>query len=73
MIPMIRKELDAEISNLQLFSEVAETLDRLRERNLKFAVCTNLAYEYGAAVRKLLPDMAAYVFSYEIGLTVPQN
>ena len=71
LIPMIRKELDEEIGNLQLFSEVAETLDRLRERNLKIAVCTNLAYEYGAAVRKRLPDVAAYVFSYETGFAKP--
>ena len=71
LIPTIRKELDAEIGNLQLFPEVAETLDRVRERNLKIAVCSNLAYEYGEAVRTLLPDMAAYVFSYEIGFAKP--
>ena len=71
LIPTIRKELDAEIGKLRLFPEVAETFDRLHDRHLKIAVCSNLAYEYGEPVRKLLPGMAAYVFSYEIGFAKP--
>ena len=71
LLPTIRTELDAEIGKLQLFPDIAETFDRLREQNLKIAVCSNLAYEYGAAVRKLLPNITAHVFSYEIGFAKP--
>ena len=34
-------------------------------------MCSNLAAEYGPAVLGLLPDLDAYVLSYEVGLAKP--
>jgi len=37
------------------------------------AVCSNLAFEYGPAVRRLLPELDAYVFSFEVGAKKPDG
>lgn len=70
-LPDIRRDLASEIAGLRLFDEVPQTLRRLRDAGLRIAVCSNLAYEYGARVRELMPDVDAYVFSYEQGVAKP--
>lgn len=56
---------------MRLFDEVSVTLRKLRAAGMQIAVCSNLAYEYGTAVRRLLPDLDAYLFSYELGAAKP--
>lgn len=68
---MIRRELEVELSALQLFGDVAPTLQALRTSGIRIGICSNLAAEYGSAVRRLLPDMDAYVLSYEVGACKP--
>lgn len=71
LIPVMRKELENETSALQLFDDVEDVIRQLRSCNKKVAVCSNLAAEYGPVVRTMLPDMDAYVFSFEVGEAKP--
>lgn len=72
LMPVIRSELDEEIAGLELFGEVGEVLRELRAAGIAVAVCSNLAFEYGPAVRRLLPTLDAYVLSYEAGAAKPE-
>ncbi len=72
LMPDIRAELDAEIEGLELFPEVEEVLGKLRAAGITIAVCSNLAFEYGPAVRRLLPALDGYVLSYEVGAAKPE-
>ena len=67
----LREELNLEVSSFQLFQGVDQTLPHLKELGLRVGLCSNLAYEYGSTVRKLLPGLDSYVFSYEVGVTKP--
>ena len=69
---VIRSELAAEIAGLELFPEVDKVLRELRAAGIAVAVCSNLAFEYGPAVRRLLPTLDAYVLSYEAGAAKPE-
>lgn len=71
LLPDIEADLAEELAGLRLFAEVPELLARARRAGLRLAVCSNLAAEYGPAVRGLLPDLDAYVLSYEVGLVKP--
>lgn len=46
-------------------------LGHLRTAGFRIAVCSNLAYEYGEPLRRLVPDLDAYVLSYEQGVAKP--
>jgi len=71
LVPTIRRELKAELRALRLFDDVAPTLQALRAAGVRIGVCSNLAAEYGPAVRRLLPELDAYVLSYEVGAVKP--
>lgn len=71
LIPLMRSELEDELCKLALFNDVAAVIKQLRSCNKKIAVCSNLAAEYGSVVKTMLPDMDAYVFSYEVGEAKP--
>ncbi|MCP4232290.1 MAG: HAD family hydrolase [Aestuariibacter sp.] len=71
MLPVIQQELADEIASLRLFPEVDLTLRKLRATGKRITVCSNLAAEYGATVRQLLPNLDAYVLSYEVGAAKP--
>jgi HAD superfamily hydrolase (TIGR01509 family) len=64
-------DLAEELSGLRLFPEVPDVLAKARAAGLRLAVCSNLAYEYGPAVRGLVPELDAYVLSYEVGVAKP--
>lgn len=66
-------ELDEEVTGLQLFDEVETVLVRLRKAGLRLAMCSNLAFEYGASVRQLLPDLDVYILSFEVGAAKPDR
>lgn len=70
-LDVILPDLAEELSGLRLFPEVADALAKARAAGLRLAVCSNLAYEYGPAVRGLVPELDAYVLSYEVGVAKP--
>ncbi|MBU9439544.1 HAD hydrolase-like protein [Burkholderia multivorans] len=71
LLPEIEADLAEELAGLRLFAEVPELLARARRAGLRLAVCSNLAAEYGPAVRSLLPGLDAYILSYEVGVAKP--
>lgn len=48
-----------------------EAIDLLQGVGIKVGICSNLSMPYGAAVKRLCPDLDAYGFSYEIGVLKP--
>jgi len=70
-LDLMEADLAEELAGLRLFPEVPEVLVKARAAGLRLAVCSNLAREYGPAVRDLLPGLDAYVFSYEVGVAKP--
>ena len=66
------RELSDELAGLRLFDDVPNVLRRARDAGLRLAVCSNLASEYGTAVRRLLPDLDAHILSYEVGAAKPE-
>lgn len=71
LIPQIQQELATEVAQLGLFGEVVPVLQRARAAGLRVAVVSNLAQAYGPVVRRLLPDLDAYILSYEVGVAKP--
>lgn len=71
VLPEFTRELTAELADLHLFADAAVALQRVRDAGLKAVVCSNLAYEYGDAVRRLAPGLDGYILSYEVGLAKP--
>ena len=70
-LEVMEADLAEELSGLRLFPEVPDVLAKARAAGLRLAVCSNLAQEYGRAVRSLLPGLDAYVLSYEVGVAKP--
>ncbi len=70
-LDIMEADLAEELSGLRLFPEVPDVLAKARAAGLRLAVCSNLAYEYGPAVRGLVPELDAYVLSYEGGVAKP--
>ncbi|MDN4511977.1 HAD family hydrolase [Pseudomonas sp. 2,4-D] len=67
----IESDLQREIESIEVFHDARDAIAILHEHGIATAVCSNLAAPYGAAVKKLLPDLNAYSFSYELGVTKP--
>ncbi|MGO3987231.1 HAD family hydrolase [Pseudomonas sp. SAS7] len=67
----MESDLHREIESIDVFPDARDAIALLHEHGLATAVCSNLAAPYGPAVKKLLPDLNAYSFSYELGVTKP--
>lgn len=63
--------LTEELSSLKLYEDALEAIHMLQATGLKVGLCSNLAAPYGPAVRRLLPGVDAYGFSFEIGAVKP--
>jgi len=69
----IESDLQREIESIEVFQDSRDAITLLHEHSIATAVCSNLAAPYGPAVKKLLPDLNAYAFSYELGVTKPDT
>lgn len=67
----IQTQLDEELAGIQAYPDAIDAVNLLKDADVRVAVCSNLAMPYGAAVRRLFPQMDAYGFSYELGWTKP--
>ena len=67
----LRAGLDDELAGLFVYADVAAPLARLHAEGMCVAVCSNLASAYGPSVRRLLPAVSDFVFSYEVGAVKP--
>lgn len=70
----INNDLQLELRTIELYADTVPTLQSLKEKGYKIALCSNLAMPYGEQLRKLLPDFFdAVVFSYEVGTIKPEH
>lgn len=67
----MKSDLQREIESIEVFPDARDAIALLHEHGVATAICSNLAAPYGPAVKKLLPDLNAYSFSYELGVTKP--
>ncbi|MCC4118446.1 HAD family hydrolase [Aromatoleum toluclasticum] len=69
--PAIYQELAEDLTGYRLFEDVAPTLQRLRADGCRIVVCSNLAHPYAEVVRRLLPGLDGYIFSFQVGAKKP--
>lgn len=67
----LEQVLEEELAGLKLFPDALEAIALLQDAGVKTAVCSNLAAPYGPSVRRLLPGLSAYGFSYSVGAAKP--
>jgi HAD superfamily hydrolase (TIGR01549 family) len=64
--------LEEETRSVQLFEDTLNTIDALQAEGVHVSVCSNLAHAYGEPVRRLLPSIKDFIFSYEVGRVKPE-
>jgi HAD superfamily hydrolase (TIGR01549 family) len=69
----LNSDLNQELSSIELYGDTLRTLAQLKHLGFKVAVCSNLATPYGEAVFPMLPDLDAYIWSYEAGYIKPET
>lgn len=69
----LQRDLNAEVSSIRPFTDTLPTLNLLRNRGFKLGLCSNLALDYAATIRYLLPiEFNAYVWSFETETIKPE-
>lgn len=64
--------LSAEIESIELFEDVATSLQQLRQSGIKLALCSNLAAPYAQPITEVLPiSLDAYTWSFSAGAIKP--
>ncbi|MCT8088720.1 HAD family hydrolase [Acinetobacter sp. C_4_1] len=70
----IKEDFQEELKTIELYEDTVSTLQNLKERGYKIALCSNLARPYGEQLKKLIPDLFDFiVFSYEVGYIKPEQ
>ena len=70
----INDDLQFELNTIELYEDTIPTLQTLKNRGFKIALCSNLAMPYGERLRTLLPSLFdVVVFSYEVGSIKPEQ
>jgi phosphoglycolate phosphatase-like HAD superfamily hydrolase len=69
LLNQISEEISQELDSLGLFEDVFPTLNKLHEKGIPIAVCSNLAHPYGRAI-ELLPAHIVEMKNRGIGTTV---
>lgn len=72
MYESLKAALELEHQHMNLYEDVEPALRALRSRGATIGLCSNLAHGYGQRVRQLLPEMDAYILSYEVGHRKPE-
>lgn len=70
----INEDLQFELDTIKLYEDVVITLQDLKNKGFKLALCSNLAMPYGEQLKTLLPSLFdAIVFSYEVSSIKPEQ
>lgn len=64
--------VEDDTAGVGLFPDAVAAIETLAAMAVPFVICSNLAYGYGAAVRRLVPTAMACVMSYEVGHIKPE-
>lgn len=74
LIDQIQSQIQEELTSLTLYEDVLPTLAKLHKHNIPIAICSNLAFPYGAAIDLLLDKHPLIrALSYEIGFIKPER
>lgn len=65
-------DLEEELRSIELFEDALPAIEALRSAGIKVGICSNLAAPYGEPIKRLLPLLDAYAFSFEIGAMKPE-
>lgn len=68
----LERDLFEELASVRAFDDALPTLQALRDRGLRLALCSNLASPYAVPAQLLLPAMDAYGFSFVVGAVKPR-
>lgn len=68
----LQTDLEQEIQSIDLFKDTLAAIGALKSAGIKVGVCSNLAAPYGEPLKRLLPVLDAYAFSFEIGAMKPE-
>jgi HAD superfamily hydrolase (TIGR01549 family) len=71
--PSDLSKLYNEASDLHLYEDTIEFVERCKTDGMKIGICSNLAYHYGTKVKSLLPLVDQFTFSFEVGAIKPQR
>lgn len=67
----IESALRTELESNEVFPDATSAIATLQQHRVTVGISSNLAKPYGAAVKKLFPQLDAYAFSYEVGAAKP--
>lgn len=68
----LERDIYAELASVRVFSDVHVTLELLRRKGIKTALCSNLAAAYAVPAKTMLPAFDSYAFSFEVGAIKPE-
>jgi HAD superfamily hydrolase (TIGR01549 family) len=66
-----KQMLEKELRSIHIYPEVNVLLKKLKNNNITTMMCSNLAFPYGNAAKKLTYPLDHYVLSYDIGYIKP--
>lgn len=68
----LEADLRAELGSIQLYPEVIDVLNAVRQQGVKLAIASNLAQPYAEPLLRLLPfPFDVYAWSFEVGALKP--
>jgi HAD superfamily hydrolase (TIGR01549 family) len=74
LLQSFQQEIQEELESLTLFNDVIPTLEKLVEKKIGLAICSNLAKPYGAIIDRLLPNFSfTRILSFEVGYIKPDD
>lgn len=69
----INNDLQSEIKTIELYEDTIPSLQHLKNRGFKIALCSNLAMPYGEKLKTILPNLFdTLIFSYEVSAIKPE-
>lgn len=67
----LERALECEVNGIEVFEDATQAVEILREHCVPVGVCSNLAWPYGQAVKRLFPMLQGYTFSFQVGTVKP--
>lgn len=68
-----KQMLEKELRSVHIFEDVNQYLRDLEKRNIKTALCSNLAEPYGKSAKTLTFPLNNYILSYDVGYIKPDK
>lgn len=68
---LLEQALEEEVESIRPYPDAREAIAMMQAAGVSVGICSNLAMPYGLAVKRILPDLDGYVFSYQAGVMKP--